>query len=248
MEQVLERYNRQILVPEVGLEGQEELGKKRVLVVGAGGLGTPCLLYLTGMGIGHIAVVDSDKVSLSNLPRQVAYNIHDLGKSKAKVMAKKLQLANPNSEVEPLPVILSDANALDFVKTYDVVVSCVDNMETRYVLNRACVEAGVPMVEGAVSGFQGLLTVIVPGQSPCYECIFPAKVQTEKKPIGVVGPVPGVIGSIQAAEVLKLLLRKGDLLSGILLIVDLLRGDFRFVEVKRNPECPVCGARLSSTG
>jgi len=236
----LERYNRQILLPQIGAEGQEQLRQSRILIVGAGGLGTPCACYLAGMGIGCVGLVDNDVVSLSNLPRQIMYGMNDLGKEKARVLSEKLQKANPHIEVTPIIEKVTEENALTLVQGYDAVVSCVDDLDTRYVLNEACVKSLVPMVEGAILGFTGLLTVIVPGKGPCYHCIFPKKQSYEKKPIGVVGPAPGVIGSMQAAEVLKLLLGKGKPAVGRLVVIDLLSGDFRSIEVKRNPECSVC--------
>ncbi|QUL99125.1 MAG: HesA/MoeB/ThiF family protein [Candidatus Fermentithermobacillus carboniphilus] len=235
-----ERYARQILVPEIGEVGQEILSAKRVLVVGAGGLGTPCTSYLAGAGVGHIGLLDSDEVSLSNLPRQIMYDMNDLGKRKADVLSRKLSAANPLIRIEPITEKLTEENVHSIVRGFDVVASCVDNLETRYILNEACVRAGIPMVEGAVYGFTGLVTVILPGRGPCYECIFPKRPQLEKKPVGVAGPSPGVIGSIQAAETLKLLLGKGQPLAGRLVLIDLLTASFQTIVVAKNPECRVC--------
>lgn len=237
------RYSRQIQIPEIGEEGQEALAHKKVLVVGAGGLGTPCAAYLAGMGVGRITIVDHDSISLSNLPRQFMYDPSDIGKMKAAVLAGKLHRANPNIIIEPLIVAANPDSIQRAAAGCDVVVSCVDNPQTRYAINQACVQAQIPMVEGGVSGFQGMATVIWPGKGPCYECLFPArKIQPEAClwPAGIAAPVPGVIGSIQAIEVLKILLGKGQPLTGQLLIADFLSGAFRVVRADRKPDCRIC--------
>jgi molybdopterin/thiamine biosynthesis adenylyltransferase len=235
------RYARQIMVPEVGPEGQALLSTKKVLIVGAGGLGTPCSAYLAGAGIGHIGILDNDVVSLSNLPRQILYTTNDIGREKAKVLAEKLAAANHGLSLVPMIQSLTKENVSNTIEGFDVVISCVDNLETRYILNQACISSGIPMIEGAISGFTGMVTTIIPGQGPCYQCIFPKKLVPVQKAIGVLGPTPGVTGSIQAAEALKLLLGKGLLLSGRLLLLDLLSGDFRTITVRNNPYCPICG-------
>ncbi len=240
------RYARQIMVPQVGPEGQALLSTKRVLIAGAGGLGTPCAAYLAGAGIGHIAILDSDVVSLSNLPRQILYTMHDIGKEKAKVLAEKLAAANDGVSIVPMVQSITQENVSNTIESFDVVISCVDNLETRYVLNQACISSGIPMIEGAISGFTGMVTTIVPGQGPCYQCIFPKKLVPVQESIGVLGPTPGVTGSIQAAEALKLLLGKGLLLAGRLLLLDLLSSDFRIVTVKNDPCCPICGKNTQS--
>lgn len=235
-----ERYQRQIIIPEIGESGQEVLARKRVLIVGCGGLGTPCAAYLAGAGVGHLTLVDADSVALSNLPRQYMYTVDEIDQMKAPSMAKKLSRNNPGVEVVPMTVKITDDNAADLVRGFDVAVSCVDNLETRYSLNRACVSAGIPMVEAAVTGFSGIVTVVMPGKGPCYQCIFPKKPVAVKKPVPVVGPAPGVAGTIQASETLKLLLGIGDPLVGRMILFDLLASRFDTVKVERNPECPVC--------
>lgn len=235
------RYARQIIMPEIGKEGQTLLSGRKVLIVGAGGLGTPCAAYLAGAGVGHITIADNDVVSLSNLQRQILYNMDDIGKNKAVVLAKKLSSANDTIEIVGVAQTVTQANALELIKCYDTVVACVDNPDTRYVLNQACSAGKIPMVEGAISGFTGLVTTIVPGKSPCYRCAFPNKPSPLKKPIGVASPTPGVIGSIQAAETLKFFLNKGRVLTGKLLVIDLLAGSFCTVNINKDPNCPVCG-------
>lgn len=240
------RYARQIALPEIGREGQVVLGSKRVLIVGAGGLGTPCAAYLAGAGVGHIAIVDNDVVSLSNLQRQILYNMDDIGKQKAMVLTKKLAAANDALEIVAVTQTMTMANASNLISGYDIVISCVDNPGTRYILNQACINNGIPMVEGAISGFTGIVATIIPGQGPCYQCIFPNKPVPGHKPVGVASPTPGVVGSIQAAEAIKLLLGKGVPLTGRLLLIDLLKGDFRTVSVSNSPDCPVCGKAVEA--
>lgn len=239
-----ERYSRQITLPEVGEAGQLELSSRRVLVVGAGGLGTPCSVYLAGMGVGHISLVDSDSVSLSNLPRQIMYRMADIGEMKAPTLAERLTAANPNVKIEPIVKRLDSDNMGETVQGYDAVAACLDNLETRYILNKACVEAGIPLVEAAVSGFTGMVTVVMPGKGPCYQCLFPKRSMANKKassPPAIAGPAPGVAGALQASEVMKLLLNIGEPLVGRMLLFDLLRGEFNIVTTARRDGCEVCG-------
>ncbi len=237
------RYSRQILMPEIGEKGQKALAQKKVLVVGAGGLGTPCAAYLSGMGVGHITIMDHDSISLSNLPRQFMYDPSDMGKMKAAILAQKLHKANPDIIIEPLTIAANPDSIQKAAAGCNVVVSCVDNPQTRYAINQACVQAQIPMVEGGVSGFQGMATVIWPGKGPCYECLFPArKIRPETclQPTGIAAPVPGVIGSIQAIEVLKILLGQGQPLTGQLLIADFLSGNLSVIRADRKPDCRIC--------
>ncbi len=246
-----ERYSRQTQIPHIGQEGQARLAGKKVLIAGAGGLGTPCASYLAGMGVGHIGIVDNDVVSLSNLPRQFMYGTADIGHEKAKVIAARLHGANPTIHIEPIVTRIDRGNAGKLISGYDVVASCLDNLDTRYILNQACVEARIPMVEAGIMGFTGIVTVVKPGHGPCYHCVFPQKDRTNEgsadakgqtpSPPGVLGSTAGTAGSVQAGEVLKLLLGIGESLVGRMLLFDLLRADFRLVSVARAPECPVCG-------
>lgn len=239
------RYARQIQLPEIGLKGQALLLGKKVLIVGAGGLGTLCAAYLAGAGIGILGILDEDTVSLSNLPRQILYDMNDIGRNKATALAQKLAAANNRGKIIPITQTLTQQNASSIIEGFNAIISCVDNLETRYILNQVCVDSGIPMIEGAVSGFTGMVTTIIPEKSPCYECIFPKKPYRAQESIPVAGPVPGVTGSVQAAEALKLLLGKGLLLTGRLLLLDLISYDFRTIAVKKDPCCPVCG---KSTG
>ncbi len=236
-----ERYLRQIAIPQIGEKGQAELAGKRVLVVGAGGLGTPCATYLAGMGTGHIRLVDDDTVSLSNLPRQVLYDTSDIAKHKAFALRKKLLKANPTIDVEPVITRLDAQNAKILVEDRHAVASCVDNLDTRYLLNDACLRASVPFVDAGVAGFSGLVTTVVPGRGPCYRCIFPEESPGSFPPTGIFGPAAGVAGAIQAGEILKLLLGIGDPLTGKMLLFNLLQGDFRSIPAPRRPSCKACG-------
>lgn len=245
----MERYRRLIGLPQVGEKGLSLLSKKRALVVGAGGLGTPAAAYIVASGTGHVTIVDGDVVELSNLSRQVMYSVNDLGEAKAGVLARKLSLLNPEVVVEGFDVKIDpcDHDAVSqLVSGRDVVLSCVDNAPLRYALNRACVEQGIPLVDGAVGSFTGILTVVVPGSGPCYECAFPQS-RAGKVEGGppIWSPLPGVVGSLQASEALKLMLGIGDAEAGNILLIDLLAGTFKRVSAARNPSCRVCGSLWS---
>lgn len=239
-----ERYQRQIVIPPVGEEGQERILRSRVLVVGVGGLGSPAAYYLAAAGVGFLGLVDGDVVSESNLQRQIIHSTSTLGVRKVESAAARVRELNPGVTVRTYEGPLTRGNAPDLVRQYDVVLSCLDNMEARYALNDACVAERKPFVEGGVMRFNGLATTVVPGVSPCYRCIFP---ETPREGMmtpaqaGVIGPAPGVIGSVQAVEAIKIILGIGDLLTGRLLLIDLLGGSFREVSVQRNPSCPACG-------
>ncbi len=235
------RYARQIMLSEIGLEGQYTLGEKRVLIVGAGGLGSSCAAYLAGSGIGHITIVDNDIVNLSNLHRQILFNLKDVGKHKATVLAQKLLIANDSIQVTPIVEKITLNNTTNLTLGYDVVVSCVDNYDTRRILNHSCFINKIPLVDGAVSGFMGTITTIVSRQTPCYQCIFPDKPKFNSEPIAIANPIVGAISSMQAAEVIKLLLNKGKVLKSKVLALDLLHCEFYSVSTKNNPFCPICG-------
>lgn len=244
-----ERYLRLLNLPQVGEEGLTLLSKKRALVVGAGGLGTPAAAYLVASGTGHVTIVDGDVVELSNLSRQVMYSVEDLGKAKAGVLGRKLSLLNPEVGVENLDLKIEPADlagVLRLISGYDVVLSCVDNAPLRYALNQACVERKVPLVDGAVKGFTGVLTVVVPGRGPCYECAFPQS-RAGKVAGGppIWSPLPGVVGALEASEALKIMLGTGKVGAGSALLIDLLEGAFTRVSVERNPSCRVCGSLRS---
>jgi len=239
------RYARHFVLPQVGPEGQRALAEARVLLVGAGGLGSPVALYLAAAGVGTLGVVDSDLVDLSNLHRQVLHGISHLGRPKVESASERLWELNPNVEVVPHPVRLTSHNALDILADYDLAVDGSDNFPTRYLVNDACVLSGKPYVYGAVDRWEGQVSVFgIPG-GPCYRCLFrepppPGLVPTCAE-AGVLGVLPGIIGSLQAAETLKQILGVGTPLAGRLLIFDALELSFREVQLDSNPACPVCG-------
>ena len=241
----VDRYSRHILLKEVGGKGQEKLLDSKVLIVGAGGLGCPIGFYLAAAGVGTIALVDDDTVELSNLQRQIAHSVKTLGKLKVESAKGTFEALNPDCNVLPLNMRLSKDNTLDLLRDYDVIVDGSDNFPTRYLINDACVMLGKPLVSGAILKFEGQATTIVPGEGHCYRCLFeempPAGLVPSCQEAGVLGVMPGVIGGIQATEVLKLLLGIGDVLKGELLIYDALKMKFRRVKVPKNPDCPVCG-------
>jgi adenylyltransferase/sulfurtransferase len=240
-----QRYDCQLVLKEVGERGQDALRAGSVLVVGAGGLGAPVLYYLTAAGIGRIGIVDDDVVELSNLQRQILYATADIGRPKAEVAAERLGALNPEVTLEPHGSRLRAATAFSLIDRYDVVVTAVDNFPTRYLLNDACVLRGKTLVDGAVLRMTGLAMTIKGGKTACYRCLFP-----EPPPpagviscseAGVLGPIPGLIGSIQALEVIKVLTGCGDPLAGRMLIADLGTNAFRTVRIARRQDCPVCG-------
>ncbi len=220
------RYHRQLIIPAVGEEGQEKLKNARVLVVGAGGLGSPVLLYLAAAGVGTLGVVDSDEVNMSNLQRQVLYITEDITRLKAEAAAQRISRLNPLVEVRPNPVRFDAANAMELLRGYEVAVDCSDNYATRYLLSDATRAAGIPMVYGAVSQFMGQVSVFNYMGGPSYRDLYPEETRTEAdaspSELGVIGALPGIIGSYQACEVIKIITGAGEILSGRLLQVDAL--------------------------
>ena len=244
-EEEIRRYSRQVIVPEFGVSGQLKLAKGKVLIVGAGGLGSPVALYLAAAGVGNIGLVDLDVVDLSNLQRQVLHATPDIGRPKVESAAEKLRLLNPNTRIQTYHVAFGPDNAMDLLAQYDVAVDAVDNFAARYLLHDACYLAGKPLVEAGVLRFEGLMTTVVPGKGACYRCVFPEPPPPGAVPTcqeaGVLGPVPGVMGTLQAMEVIKLLTGVGEPLTGRLLLFDGLGATFREVRVARNTKCPLCG-------
>ena len=243
----VERYSRQLVLPEWSEAAQRAVGDASVLVIGAGGLGSPVATYLTGAGIGRLGVVDDDTVELSNLPRQPLHFTPDLGVPKAHSAAAKLGFLNPGVVVEPYQVRLEPGNAAALLEGQDLVVDCSDAFDTRYAVNAACCAAGIPLVEGAVTGFEGLVMAIRPGATACYRCAFPEPPPEGAMPscaeAGVLGPAAGTVGSLMALEALKLL---GDLpgqLTDAFLQLDLLAPAVVRVATGRRPDCPDCGQR-----
>lgn len=243
----LVRYARQIRLPSLGVAGQRALKNSRVLIVGAGGLGSPAAMYLAAAGVGRIGIVDGDRVDASNLHRQLLHRADDVGRPKVESAQATMRALNPHVQVDAVPVRITSQNALDLVAEYDVVVDGTDNFPTRYLLNDACVLVGRPLVYGSVDRFEGQASVFATAEGPCYRCLFP----TPPEPgtiqncadAGVLGVLPGLVGTIQATEALKLILGLGDSLAGRLLIVDALRTRFQTVIVERDPACPACGTR-----
>jgi adenylyltransferase/sulfurtransferase len=247
----LYRYARHLALPEVGIEGQKRLKAGRVLCVGAGGLGSPLALYLAAAGVGTIGIVDFDTVDESNLQRQILHGTKDVGRSKTDSAADRLHDVNPHVQVVKHPTQLSASNALDILAGYDVIVDGTDNFPTRYLVNDACVLLGKPNVYGSVFRWEGQASVFGTRGGPCYRCLFreppPPGLVPNCAEGGVVGVLPGIIGSLQALETIKLLLGKGDTLAGRLLIFDALGMEWREVRLRRNPDCPVCGDHPTQT-
>jgi molybdopterin/thiamine biosynthesis adenylyltransferase/rhodanese-related sulfurtransferase len=240
------RYSRHLLIPEIGLAGQQRLLEARVLLIGAGGLGSPAALYLAAAGVGHIGIVDDDVVDESNLQRQVLHSTAALGEPKVESAGRRLAELNPDVEVLPYRERLTAENVDGILdEGWDVIVDGADNFPTRYLLNDASVWKGIPVIHGSIFRFEGQATVFVPGSGPCYRCLFPQPPPPELAPScaegGVLGVLPGVIGSIQSSEALKLVLGIGRPLIGRLLLYDALEARFDEVAVRRDPSCPVCG-------
>ncbi len=240
----IRRYSRQLIMPQVGGQGQRRLLDAAVLVVGAGGLGSPVAYYLAAAGVGTIGLADYDRVDLSNLQRQILHRTEDVGRPKVDSGAEKLLALNPDVIVRRHQVRLRAATARELVAEYDVVVDAVDNLGTRYLLNDACLLEDKPMVEAGVLRFDGMVTTIVPRQTPCYRCLFPVVPPRGVVPgcaeAGILGALAGLVGTIQATEAIKLLLGAGTTLAGRLLLVDALHMTFREVAIERNPSCPSC--------
>jgi len=241
------RYSRHLIIPDVGLSGQRQLKAGRVLLVGAGGLGSPLGLYLAAAGVGHLGIVDFDVVDFTNLQRQVLHGTKDVGRPKLTSARDRLADVNPHVEVETYETRLTSQNALEIAREYDVVVDGTDNFPTRYLVNDACVLLGKPNVYGSIFRFEGQASVFATAEGPCYRCLFreppPPGLVPSCAEGGVLGVLPGLIGVIQATEAIKLLLGAGETLAGRLLLVDALRMQFRTVRLRRDPGCPACGTR-----
>jgi sulfur-carrier protein adenylyltransferase/sulfurtransferase len=239
------RYHRHILLPEVGEEGQQKLLEAKVLLLGAGGLGSPAALYLAAAGVGTLGIVDMDVVDASNLQRQILHNMERIGDRKVDSAKKTLTAINPDVDVVTYDVRLGADNILDIIDGYDVIVDGTDNFPTRYLLNDASLLKRIPVVHGSIFRFEGQVTVFDPYNGPCYRCLLPEPPPPELAPscaeAGVLGVLPGIIGSIQALEAIKLILGLGDPLRGRLLAYDALDQSFRSFKVRRDPTCPACG-------
>jgi adenylyltransferase/sulfurtransferase len=245
------RYSRHLIIPEVGIEGQQKLKAAKVLLVGAGGLGAPLGLYLTAAGIGHIGIVDFDVVDVTNLQRQVIHSTRDVGRKKLDSAAEKMLAINPTLSVTKHETALTSENALDILKDYDLVVDGTDNFPTRYLVNDACVLLGKPNVYGSIFRFEGQATIFAYPGGPCYRCLYseppPPGLVPSCAEGGVLGILPGTIGLIQATETVKLILGIGEPLVGRLLLYDALGMRFRELKLRKNPECPMCGEHPTIT-
>jgi molybdopterin/thiamine biosynthesis adenylyltransferase/rhodanese-related sulfurtransferase len=239
-----ERYSRHLLLPEVGIEGQQKLLDAKVLLLGAGGLGSPAALYLAAAGVGMLGIVDDDVVDLSNLQRQVIHSSERIGVAKVDSAEQTIKALNPDVNVQKYAIRLGAANIMDILPDYDIVVDGLDNFPSRYLLNDASVRLRIPVVSAAILGFEGQLSVFKPYDGPCYRCLFPVPPPAELAPScganGVLGVLPGTMGLLQATEVIKLVLDEGEPLIGRLLMYDALSARVTEVKVRRDPECPIC--------
>jgi sulfur-carrier protein adenylyltransferase/sulfurtransferase len=245
----LARYGRHLVLPEVGMQGQARLRESSVLLVGAGGLGSPLGVYLAAAGVGRIGLVEFDKVELSNLQRQVLYATSDVGRPKLEAAAERLRGINPHAEIEPHPTRLDAGNAREILARYDVVVDGTDNFPTRYLVNDASLFHKVPVVHGSIFRFDGQVTTFMPHVGPCYRCLYPEPPPAHLAPscaeAGVLGILPGIIGTLQATEAIKLILGRGEPLIGRLLTYDSMEMTFRTLKLRRDKACPACGENPS---
>lgn len=247
----VERYSRHLIMPEVGMVGQKKLKAASILLIGAGGLGSPLALYLTAAGIGRIGLVDYDVVDYTNLQRQIIHGTKDVGRPKLESAKASMLAINPFVQVDTYEVALTSANALEILAPYDVIIDGTDNFPTRYLTNDACVLLGKPNVYGSIFRFEGQLSIFDAAQGPCYRCLFPEPPPPGAVPScaegGVLGILPGTIGALQATEAIKLILGIGDSMIGRLLLYDALNMEFTEVKLRKNPNCPVCGENPTVT-
>ncbi len=245
------RYSRHLIMPEVGMDGQLKLKKAKVLCIGAGGLGSPLLLYLGAAGVGRLGIVDFDVVDFTNLQRQVIHGTADVGKSKLESAQAAIREINPNVEIVGYDARLTSENALEIFRDFDIVVDGTDNFPTRYLVNDACVLLGKPNVYGSIFRFEGQASVFYARQGPCYRCLYPEPPPPGLVPScaegGVLGVLPGIVGCLQAMETIKLVIGQGQTLIGRLLVFDALAMKFRELKLRKNPDCPVCGAHPTIT-
>src|ERR1043166_7053009 len=243
----LVRYSRHFLLPEVGEEGQAKLLQAKVFLVGAGGLGSPSAYYLAAAGVGTLGIIDNDVVDISNLQRQILHTNDRVGKPKVESAKKTLQDLNPDVKVIPYQAKLTSENIMEIIKDYDIVVDGCDNFPTRYLVNDACVLMGKPNVHGSIFQFEGQATVFYPGEGPCYRCLYPEPPPADMAPscaeAGVLGVLPGLIGTIQALETIKLIIGKGETLVGKLLCFNTLTNEINTLKLQRDPGCPMCGEK-----
>ncbi|MDX8367007.1 HesA/MoeB/ThiF family protein [Cytobacillus sp. IB215665] len=244
----VERYSRQLLLREIGVKGQEKLKKSSVLVIGAGGLGSPALLYLAGAGVGSIGIIDGDNIDLSNLHRQIIYNTEDIGSSKSEAAAERIKKINPGIDVKPYHNYITMENASLIIQDFDVVINGTDNFSTRYLVNDTCVKLGIPLVDASAVMYEGQVAVYMPNNG-CYRCLYPNPPEGKNAPScsnsGVFGALVGIMGSIQAMEALKVLLNIGHIYDSRLIYFNSLTGNFQTLLRKPNPNCPICSNNIS---
>jgi sulfur-carrier protein adenylyltransferase/sulfurtransferase len=251
-EEQVQRYSRHIILPNIGAKGQRKLLDGSVLVIGAGGLGSPIAMYLAAAGVGKLGIVDFDRVDLTNLQRQILHTTPDVGRPKVESAVKHLRAINPTIEVVGHDTLLFSTNVFEIFEGYDVIVDGTDNFPVRYLVNDATQFMGLPLVYGSIYQFEGQATVFMPGQeTPCYRCLYPAPPPPGTVPScaegGVFGVLPGVIGSIQATEAIKILTGKGETLEGRLLLYDALTMEFDQMKIRWDADCPVCGKEPTIT-
>jgi len=247
----VKRYSRHLIIPDVGMAGQKRLKNAKVLVVGAGGLGSPALLYLAAAGVGTLGIVDHDVVDLSNLQRQILHNNERIGVPKVESARIAIESLNPDVRVVAHQERLSSDNVMEIFKQYDIIVDGCDNFPTRYLVNDACVMLGKPNVHGSIFQFEGMASVFAPGRGPCYRCLFPEPPPPGAVPscaeAGVLGVLPGIIGCVQALEAIKLILGQGTPLIGRMMHFETLSNEVRMLKLRRDPKCVVCGERPTVT-
>ncbi|RLF14950.1 MAG: adenylyltransferase [Thermoprotei archaeon] len=239
----LERYDRQIRIPEFGIEAQVRLKRKRALIIGIGGLGSIISIYLTRAGVGKLLLIDRDKVSITDLNRQILYTHEDVGKYKVKVAIKKLSEMNPYVDVDGVSDEVNENNVDDYVREADIVIDGLDSFKTRLIVNDSCVRFKRPFIHGAVNGFNGQVMTIMPLKGPCLRCLIPKEPPEEKHIVPVIGVTPAIIGTIEALEAIKIMTGLGEPLVGYLLVVNGLHGYFRKFKIARKPNCPACGEK-----
>lgn len=234
------RYARQLLFPPLGEEGQKRLKRAHVVIAGLGGLGCPAAIYLACAGVGHLTLVDADRVELSNLNRQILHWEEDMAKEKVFSASRKLARLNSKVNLTPLAERITPENIRQLIQGADLVIDGLDNMKTRFILNEGCCREGIPFIHGGIDGLMGQITTIIPGQTPCLQCLFPHPPEA-RRPFPVLGVTPALIASLQVMEAIKLLAGFGKLLTGRMLYINGETMDFSFVELQKNPKCPICG-------
>jgi adenylyltransferase/sulfurtransferase len=236
------RYNRQIIIPEIGEDGQKKLKDAKVFLAGLGGLGSISACYMVAAGVGFLKIVDMDRVDLENLNRQIIHRTIDIGRPKTESAIEKLRELNPHCQIQPVQEEIRDGNIMDLTEDCSLILDATDNLEARRVLNRASILGNIPFVYGGVGGFNGMVTTLIPGETPCIECLFPQKtIQTDR--VGILGPVPGLVASIQSLEAIKIILGMDGLLKCRLLFIRGLDMTFKEIQVEKNPNCTACNPK-----